>query len=86
MRQITVKLSIKERDYVDRLIEQNKFASYGHSFRALLHYYKVNTREIAKLRTRLAQFQERLRLYETGRLGQETLPTDMGNSGSTKRT
>lgn len=68
MRQITVKLSERERNSVDRLIDQGKFASYGHSFRALLHYHKVHGREIGKLRTRVTQLQERLRLYEAGAL------------------
>jgi Arc/MetJ-type ribon-helix-helix transcriptional regulator len=50
MRQITVKLSTKERNYIDTLISQGKFASYGHSFRALLYWHKQNMRVIENLK------------------------------------
>ena len=58
----------RERDYIDHLIDKGVFASYGHSLRALLHWYKVDQREIGKLRTELAQAKERMRLYECGEL------------------
>jgi len=53
---------------LDGEIKKGRFASYGHALRALLHFYKVTSRENAKLRTENARFRERLELYENGRI------------------
>ncbi len=47
--QISVRLSDKERAYVDREIERGRFGSYGQAFRGLLYHYKQQKRTIARL-------------------------------------
>jgi len=66
--QITVRLDRRERNYIDGLINKGVFASYGHTLRALLHYYKVNQRTISQFRAENARLKERLRLVADGRL------------------
>ena len=64
--QISVRLDARERNYIDHCIDKGIFASRGHSLRALLHWYKVDQREIGKLRTENAQLHERLRIVQHG--------------------
>jgi Arc/MetJ-type ribon-helix-helix transcriptional regulator len=66
--QVTVRVDKRERAHIDTLIEQNVFASYGHSLRALLHYYTVHKKEIAQLRSENSRLRERISLYESGEL------------------
>lgn len=68
MVQITTRISIRERDYVDTLINQGKFASYGHCFRGLLHWHKVLSRENSRLRTENVKLREYVRLIADGKL------------------
>ena len=68
MKQITVKLSIKERNYVDTLISQGKFASYGHSYRGLLYWHKIYVRQNEALRSENAALKEHLRLVLNGEI------------------
>ena len=63
---------MRQRDYIDVLIDQGEFASYGHALRALLHKFKVLRRENAKLRTTNARYRERLELWEHGVLQAKT--------------
>lgn len=74
--QITVRLSSKERDYIDHLIERGVFASYGHSLRALLYWYKVDQKTIIGLRAENAALRERIKLREEGYV----LSTERGGS------
>jgi Arc/MetJ-type ribon-helix-helix transcriptional regulator len=66
--QVTVRLDKRERDYIDHLIDKGVFASYGHSLRALLHWYKVNQRTIEQFRAENARLKERLKLVSEGKL------------------
>jgi Arc/MetJ-type ribon-helix-helix transcriptional regulator len=66
--QVTVRLDKRERDYIDHLIDKGVFASYGHSLRALLHWYKVNQRTIEQFRAENARLKERLSLVSEGKL------------------
>jgi Arc/MetJ-type ribon-helix-helix transcriptional regulator len=50
MRQITVRITAKESDYLDTLISQGMFASYSHSLRGLLYWHKQNQRVIGNLK------------------------------------
>jgi len=71
MRQISVKLTEKERDSVDVLINRGMFASYGHAFRGMLYYYKTTKRTNARLlaenavmRAKIAELKEHADLVE----------------------
>ena len=46
---------MRDRNYLDSEIKKGKFASYGHAFRALLHYYRTMGRENSKLRSENAR-------------------------------
>lgn len=76
---IQVRISMRDRNYLDAEIKKGRFASYGHAMRALLHYYKTMGRENSKLRTENARFRERLELYENGKLSQGS--TDVNPMG-----
>ncbi len=51
---ITVKITLKQRDYVDTIIKSGQCASYGHSYRFLLHYYRTTKRIMERQKTELA--------------------------------
>lgn len=65
---VSVNVDKRERDHMDTLISRGTFASYGHSLRALLHYYTVHTKEIAQLRADNARLKERILLIKEGKL------------------
>ena len=79
--QITVRLDKREREKIDRLIDRGLFASYGHCLRGLLYWHGRLEQDNARLKTEKAQLQERLRLYELGRLQ----PENAGNERSPVR-
>jgi Arc/MetJ-type ribon-helix-helix transcriptional regulator len=66
--QVSIRLSRPEYQYIQHLIDKGVFASYGHSLRALLHYYKVNQRTIEQFRAENARLKERLQLVVEGKL------------------
>jgi len=68
MRQVTVAVSLKDRSYIDHLINQGKFASYRHSYRGLLYWHKIYSRQNEAFRAKISALEERLRLYESGAL------------------
>jgi len=68
MMPITVKVTLQQREYLDKVIASGQCASYGHSFRFLLHFYKTNKRVIEKLKSDRARLLERLELFENGAL------------------
>jgi len=82
--QITVRLDKRERDYIDHLIDKGVFASYGHSLRALLHWYKVNQRTIAQLSAECARLKERISLYEAGVIDAKKKAPPLGKAVSTR--
>jgi len=45
-----VRVTLKERDYLDKEIKSGRFASYGQAFRGLLYYYKQSKRSIERMR------------------------------------
>jgi len=47
---ITVKITPEDRRYLDVQIKSGQFASYGHSFRGLLYYFRTSKRVIEKLK------------------------------------
>ena len=59
---------MRDRNYLDAEIKKGRFASYGHSFRALLHYYRVMGRENAKLRTENARMKGIMEVVKKGEI------------------
>ena len=47
---ISVKITHKQRNYLDKLIRDDQMASYGQSFRAMLGFWKRGHAEIERLR------------------------------------
>jgi len=75
---ITVKITVEDRSYLDKQIKAGQFASYGHSFRGLLYYYRTTKRVLEKLKYDNAIMRNKLK-----ELGQETsLPPERGRGVS----
>jgi Arc/MetJ-type ribon-helix-helix transcriptional regulator len=65
---VSVNVDKRERDHMDTLITKGVFASYGHSLRALLHYYTVHTKILAQRNAEIARLKERIALIREGKL------------------
>ena len=72
MMPIQVKITQEQRDYVDKEIKRGAFASYGHSFRYLLSFYKKNKRVIERVRAENAILRDSLGVYKGHGLDKET--------------
>jgi len=83
--QVAVRLDRREYEYVQHLIDKGVFASYGHTLRALLHYYKVNQREIAQLRAENNGLKERLRLISYGKLPAKEAACNLGRAAAPEK-
>jgi len=84
MQPINCRITLRDRTYLDGEIKKGRFASYGHALRALLHYYKVMSRENAKLRSENARMKGIMEVMQNGQVGQETQPSYMGTSKDPK--
>lgn len=65
---VTNKITLEQRDWLDKRIKAGEFASYGHALRFLIGYRQKNERVVANLKTENAQLRERVRLYDEGRI------------------
>ncbi|KKL89154.1 hypothetical protein LCGC14_1917540 [marine sediment metagenome] len=81
---ITVKVTLSQRNYLDAEIKKGKFASYGHSMRALIHYYRVMGRENSKLRSENARMKGILEVVRRGEMEPKTFPEDLGYAQRTE--
>ena len=82
---INCKITMRDRNYIDSEIKKGKFASYGHCLRALLHYYRVMSRENAKLRSENARMKGIMEVLQSGELEKVKTSKPMGKWIDAKR-
>ena len=58
---INVKISLEDRDYLDKRIKAREIASYGHSFRYLISYRRKTERVVAVLKKENAVLRYRVK-------------------------
>jgi len=61
---ITVKISLEDRDYIDRRIKAGEINSYGHCLRYLLNYRRKTERVVAVLKSENAVLRFKLKEFE----------------------
>ncbi|KKN06243.1 hypothetical protein LCGC14_1079260 [marine sediment metagenome] len=82
---IHTRITVRDRNYLDSEIKKGTFASYGHALRALLHYYRVMSRENSKLRSENARMKGMMEVIKSGELPESFTVPVMGALASTKK-
>ena len=77
---ITNKITLDQRDYLDRVIKSGEMASYGHSLRYLIQYHRKSKRVIAVLKADNARLKGMMEVIKGGQVGQETQFENVGNT------
>lgn len=72
---INTKITMEQRNWLDKRIKAGEFASYGHCMRYLIGYRRKNKRIVANLKTENAQLRERLKMFQEAENGQKAPET-----------
>ena len=85
MVQLTSRISLATREWLDKECLSHEFRSYGHAVDKMAVFYRKGHRVIGNLKTENARLRERVGLYESGRLEQEAQSPDVGGSERTEK-